>query len=1044
MRISTLCSALLLVFTVLAAGLALAQSDTNGTWTQMTNVPINPDTMFILTDGSIAVVDYAAGDVWRLVPDKTGHYLNGTWVPMGYMPAEPTDPTLTLTSFSQTGQVVTFTFNAVAKAPPTGTIYTLNISSPAGAFLNGQVVTTLSGATTTTFTADVTGGVNPTSTTAITGTTSATCRTAANTAGTNTTGAGYNGCPYAPYDMPGAVLEDGRLVIQGGEYIYDAAFNDYAAETTQGAVWNWQTNTWSILTPPSGFTSIGDADSIVLANGQYILARNSGGTGNVAIMTPEGSPGNFGPLTWTVLAPPGKAESSSEEDWVLLPDGSIWTPDVGKEPESERYIPPYLSTADPTTGQWIQAGNEPSTIGVTVDKGADEDGANVLLPNGTVFTISGNPSASGGGVNAIYTPPTTLLGTGTWSAAPNYPTDPAEGNTYYADCDGPASLLPNGNVFFTGNAEACYDTPSEFFEYIPGNPNLVQVVSPYDSFLGVNIASEISSFYSRFIVLPDGNMLYSWDDAFETYIFTPNANGGTGSVNGGPNPAWAPTITSYPLTVSPGTTNYVVSGTQFNGVSASGYYGDDEQNASNYPLVSFTNGTTGDVQFGRTHDHSTMGVQTGAATVSTYVDTPADLECGSANMVVIANGISSTPMPVTVDCTNSAPAIMTSPSNNSTLTGTSAVFQWEASTAASAYWVDISAVQAGGNDVYQSGSLPSTQQQLIVSSLPANGGTLYVTLRSLFGHLWVSNSYTYTQATINSSIAAVITSPTPGSTLTSSAPIFTWSIGQGGPGLDSTGYWLDIGSYAGGDNYFSSSEDWAGTYQATAGLPVNGSTVYVTLFTYAGGQWQAPNEYTYTAFNAAASAATLSSPAPSSTLTGSSVAFSWSAVTGATDYWLDVSAIQPGGNDIYQSKATTKTSLTVNGLPTNGIPVYVTLYTEFGGQWFGNQYTFTSFNSATGEATMISPTPGSTLSGNQATFTWTSDANATAYWLDISAIQPGGNDVFQSGSLPGTSVTVYSLPGTYPATPIYVTLYSLVQGQWVSVPYTYNSGPGVK
>ena len=49
MRISTLCSALLLVFTVLAAGLALAQSDTNGTWTQMTNVPINPDTMFILT-----------------------------------------------------------------------------------------------------------------------------------------------------------------------------------------------------------------------------------------------------------------------------------------------------------------------------------------------------------------------------------------------------------------------------------------------------------------------------------------------------------------------------------------------------------------------------------------------------------------------------------------------------------------------------------------------------------------------------------------------------------------------------------------------------------------------------------------------------------------------------------------------------------------------------------------------------------------------------------------------------------------------------------
>jgi hypothetical protein len=59
--------------------------------------------------------------------------------------------------------------------------------------------------------------------------------------------------------------------------------------------------------------------------------------------------------------------------------------------------------------------------------------------------------------------------------------------------------------------------------------------------------------------------------------------------------------------------------------------------------------------------------------------------------------------------------------------------------------------------------------------------------------------------------------------------------------------------------------------------------------------------------------------------------------------------------------------------------------------------------------------------------------------LDISAIQPGGNDVFQSGSLSGTSVTVNSLPATSPATQIYVTLYSFVQGQWVNVQYTYNS-----
>jgi hypothetical protein len=952
MRSQTLCGVLLTVFTVLTGCLAFAQSDSNGTWTQMANVPLNPDTMLLLTDGSIAVQDYAQSDWWRLVPDQFGHYLDGTWVPMGNMTVQTTG----------------------------------------------------------------------------------TCATTPNTAGAGK-GTGYYGCPYAPYDYASAVLMDGRLVVTGGEYIYDAATNYYSAETTEGSIWNWQTNSWATVTPPSGWTRIGDADSLVLANGQYILARNSGGTtGSVAIMTPEGGVGNFGPTTWTNLSPSGKADGNSEENWVLLPDGTVWTLDISKEPGSERYIPPYLNVGgDMTNGQWISAGPEPASIGVTVYKSGSEDGANVLLPNGNVFAISGNPAASGGGINALFSPPPTQYppstATGSWAAAPNYPTTTSP----LTDCDGPASVMPNGNVFFTGSP-GCYDAPSEYFEYVSGNPNLVQVISPYDPVLGAPVATVIASYYSRFIVLPDGNMLYSNDDGFETYIFTPN--------NNTPNPAWAPAITSYPTTVSPGTTNYVVAGTQFNGVTGSGYYGDDEANASNYPVVNFTNGTTGHVQYGRTHDHSSMGVQTGATIVSTYVDTPANLECGSASMVVIANGISSPSVPVTVDCTNSSPAFMTSPSNNASLLGPTATFQWAASTSASAYWVDVSAVAAGQGDLYSSGSLPSTTQSVAVSNLPVNGATLYVSLYSMFGHLWISNSYTY--SAFNSQTgAAAMTYPAPSSTLTSPTVIFSWTEGKG-----ASSYWLNISAVApgGGDVYNSGAfdnilgNDGFPVALPVSGLPVNGETLYVTLYTQINGQWFS-NSYTYTAFNAAESAATLSSPAANSTLSGPSIAFSWAAVTGATDYWLDVSKIQPGGNDIYQSKATTKTSLTVNGLPTTGIPVYVTLYTEIGGQWFSNQYTLTSFNTATGEATMISPTPSSTLSGVSATFTWTQDSNASAYWLDISAIQPGGNDVFQSGSLQTESVTVNTLPGTYPPTPIYVTLYSLVQGQWVNVKYTYNSGP---
>jgi hypothetical protein len=120
--------------------------------------------------------------------------------------------------------------------------------------------------------------------------------------------------------------------------------------------------------------------------------------------------------------------------------------------------------------------------------------------------------------------------------------------------------------------------------------------------------------------------------------------------------------------------------------------------------------------------------------------------------------------------------------------------------------------------------------------------------------------------------------------------------------------------------------------------------------------------------------------------------------------------------------------------------VYVTLYSLVNGQWLNNQYTYTSFSLSAALAVMQTPTPGSTLSGNQQTFTWSNgNGTATGYWLDIGSA-PGGNDIYQSGNL-GTqlSTTVYSLPAN--GNTIYATLYSYVGGQWYYNSYTYVSGP---
>lgn len=88
---------------------------------------------------------------------------------------------------------------------------------------------------------------------------------------------------------------------------------------------------------------------------------------------------------------------------------------------------------------------------------------------------------------------------------------------------------------------------------------------------------------------------------------------------------------------------------------------------------------------------------------------------------------------------------------------------------------------------------------------------------------------------------------------------------------------------------------------------------------------------------------------------------------------------------------------------------------------------------------MQTPTPGSTLSGNVATFTWSAGSGATAYWMDVGSTV-GGNNYYQSGNLGNVlTTTVYSLP--VDDSQIYVTLWSLVGGTWYYNEYNYTSGP---
>ena len=331
----------------------------------------------------------------------------------------------------------------------------------------------------------------------------------------------------------------------------------------------------------------------------------------------------------------------------------------------------------------------------------------------------------------------------------------------------------------------------------------------------------------------------------------------------------------------------------------------------------------------------------------------------------------------------------------------------------------------GRDQMYPGG--PVANFSATVPGLPTSGSTVYVRLWSLLSGAWQSNDYSYVSAIAAS--GAMILSPTPGSTLTSSTVTFTWSAGSA-----VSAYWLEVGTTPSGNQIYPGSPV-TNLSASVPGLPTNGSTVYVRLWSLLSGGWQS-RDYSY-ATTAAPSDPVILSPTPGSTLTSSTVTFSWSAGSGVSAYWFEVGTTL-GGNQIYPGSAVTNLFAIVPALPANGSTVYVRLWSLSGGGWHFNDSTYTS---ATGpsRAGMLSPAPGSTLSASTVTFTWSTGSGVSAYWLEVGTT-PGGNQIYAGSSVTGLSATVSGIPTN--GSIVYVRLWSLIGAAWSFADYAYNSSGG--
>ncbi|GJL53565.1 MAG: hypothetical protein NPIRA02_06970 [Nitrospirales bacterium] len=190
----------------------------------------------------------------------------------------------------------------------------------------------------------------------------------------------------------------------------------------------------------------------------------------------------------------------------------------------------------------------------------------------------------------------------------------------------------------------------------------------------------------------------------------------------------------------------------------------------------------------------------------------------------------------------------------------------------------------------------------------------------------------------------------------------------------------------------------------------------------------------------------ITSPMAGLLITENAVTFEWNPGQGATQYWMGIGtslesvSTKPWGN-LYAQSQGTKTTAQVTNIPLTGDPIYVRLWTKINGRWLYEDYTYLTEKS-TPHAQMQVPRPSTTLTSSTVTFHWTQGFEVTQYWLGIGtslesvSTKPWGNLYAQSqGTKTTTQITSIPLTGD----PIYVRLWTKINGRWLYKDYTYET-----
>lgn len=528
---------------------------------------------------------------------------------------------------------------------------------------------------------------------------------------------------YAPWFFGSQVLLDGKtVVIEGGEYN-----NGQAVWTTLGAIGtiSGSSITWQSNSPPQGWATLGDAESVILADGTYMQAnccsaQNALFNGSNS-WTPTGSvtQGNNDESGFTLLT----------NDRVLTVDAKSDSP-CGTSQGSELY--------DQSTGLWSCGPTTPVRL---YNPNDEELGAAVLMYNNKVFQFGGNVVAT-----AIYD-----VASNTWSAGPTPPNG-------LDQADGPAALEPNGKVLAM-LSPGLFASGCQFVEYDPVANTLTNTANP------TRCPSD-SSYVGHLMILPTGEIMFT-DFSGRVEIYTP-AQGVVSEA--------APTINSVSAQINSPSTNNVLSGTQLNGLSENNAYGDDYQGATNYPLVRLVQvDPPNNVYYATTHNETTHSIAPSTPN-STQFDVPAGLPAGNYTLYAVANGIESNGMPVTVAAGPDF-SLTANPSSLSIAqgsSGTSLITVVPVNGFSGTVNLSASGLPNGVSAVFSPNPTTTTSTLTLTASGTATMGTSTVTITGTSGTL---THTTTIQLTVTAGGGAVVTL-TPTSLIFAKVAVGTTSAGK--------------------------------------------------------------------------------------------------------------------------------------------------------------------------------------------------------------------------------------------------------------------------